>query len=183
MSPPPATWRARSGSLAAITPRGAPGDADGSYTSPQDHLWIDLNDDGRWDPTAEQFLYAAILMIGPGRYAVRSDPAGTRLAFVPLEGTGTVRLTVRRPETREHLAETHAQFIGRDGSALNVDGSAEVTVPVGEYRISALSLVLSDPAGGPPWHYGFSALLRPAKADLAQDREIDCALSQNQQRS
>jgi hypothetical protein len=136
------------------------GDTDGSYTSPQDHLWVDLNDDGRWDPTTEQFLYAAILTIGPGRYAVRSDPAGTRLAFEPLEGTGTVRLTVRRPETRDHLAEIHAQLIGRDGSALNVNGSAEVTVPVGEYRISALSLVLSDPAGGPPWHFGFSEILR-----------------------
>ena len=41
------------------------GDADGSYTSPQDHLWVDLNDNGRWDPDAEQFLYAAILTIGP----------------------------------------------------------------------------------------------------------------------
>ncbi len=134
------------------------GDADGSYTSAQDHLWVDLNDDGCWDPDAEQFLYAAILTIGPGRYAVHSDPAGTQLAFVPLEGTGTVRLTVRRPETREHLAEIHAQLIGSDGSAVNVSGSAEVTVPVGEYRISALSLVLSDPAGGPPWHFGFSEM-------------------------
>jgi len=136
------------------------GDADGSYTSPQDHLWVDLNDDGRWDPDTEQFLYDAILTIGPARYAVRSDPAGTWLAFVPLEGTGTVRLTVRRPETTAHLAEIHAQLIGRDGSAVNVSGSAELTVPVGEYRISVLSLVLSDPASGPPWHFGFSELLR-----------------------
>ena len=140
------------------------GDADGSYTSPQDHLWVDLNDNGRWDPDAEQFLYAAILTIGPARYAVRSDPAGTRLAFVPLEGTGTVRLMVRRPQTRAHLAEIHAQFIGRDGAALNVEGGTEVTAPVGEYRISALSLVLSDATGGPPWHYGFSEIFaRPRR--------------------
>jgi hypothetical protein len=65
-------------------PRRTDGDVDGSYTGPQDHLWIDLNDDRRWDPSAEQFLYAAILTIGPSRYAVRSGPAGTRLALVPL---------------------------------------------------------------------------------------------------
>ena len=140
------------------------GDTDGSYTGAQDHLWIDLNDDGRWDPTAEHFLFAAILTIGPGRYAVRSDPAGTRLALVPLEGTGTVCLSIQRPETRAHLAEIHAQLIGRDGSALNIDGTSEVTAPTGEYRLSAVALVLSDPAGGPPWHFGFSEMpFRPSR--------------------
>jgi hypothetical protein len=135
------------------------GDADGSFTGPQDRVWIDRNDDGRWDPVAEQFLYAAILTIGAERYAVRSDPQGTRLAFEPLEGTGTVRLVVQCPETRERLVEVHALMTGRDGSALNVDGSggvAEVTAPVGEYRLSALTLVLTDPAGGRPWHFSFS---------------------------
>ncbi|QEH35014.1 hypothetical protein OJF2_35590 [Aquisphaera giovannonii] len=141
------------------------GDADGSYTGPQDPIWIDLDDDGRWDPAAEQFLYAAILTIGPDRYVVRSDPAGTRLSFAPLEGTGTVRLAVGRRETREHLAEIHAQLIGRDGSAVNIDGGPGVTVPVGEYRLGALTLVLTDPAGGAPWHYGFSE--RPFDPGLA----------------
>ncbi|WP_165223963.1 hypothetical protein [Aquisphaera insulae] len=132
------------------------GDTDGFFTSPMDPIWIDLNDDGQWDPSSEQFLFTPILSIGPDRYAVRSDPAGSRLSFAPLEGTGTIRLTVRRPETRAHLAEIHAQLIGRDGSAINVDGGADAVVPVGAYRLTAFTLVLTDPAGGPAWHYGFS---------------------------
>ncbi len=153
---------ARSPTTSSRTWSTAATDADGSYTGPHDHVWIDLDDDGRWNPAAEQFLYAAILTIGTGHYAVRSDPEGSRLAFAPLEGTGRLRLRVRRPETEMHLAEIHAQLIGRDGSVLNLDGKAPVTAPVGEYRVSALSLSLTDPDGGPPWHFGFSErLLQP----------------------
>ena len=34
------------------------GDGNGLFTDPQDRLWIDLNDDGRWDSSSEQFLFA-----------------------------------------------------------------------------------------------------------------------------
>ncbi|MBX6311907.1 MAG: hypothetical protein IRY99_03150 [Isosphaeraceae bacterium] len=133
------------------------GDADGSFTGSQDRIWIDLDDDGRWDPLAEQFLYGAILTIGPNRFAVRSDPQGTRLALEPLEGTGTIRLAIRRPETRTRLSAIRVLLLGRDGSALGLEGaSGEVVAPVGEYRLSALSLSLTDPEGGPPWHFVFS---------------------------
>ena len=52
------------------------GDGNGLFTDLQDCLWIDLNDDGRWDSSSEQFLFASILTIGDARYAVRSDPFG-----------------------------------------------------------------------------------------------------------
>ena len=70
------------------------GDGNGLFTDHQDRLWIDLNDDGRWDASSEQFLFASILTIGDGRYAVRSDPFGQRLSVEPLQGSGTVRLAL-----------------------------------------------------------------------------------------
>ena len=51
---------------------------------PQDRLWIDLNGDGRFDPAAEQFLFATVLNLDGSRYVVRSDELGTRLAIEPL---------------------------------------------------------------------------------------------------
>jgi hypothetical protein len=133
------------------------GDADGSYTGPQDRLWIDRDGDGRFDPLAEQFLFAAVLAIGPVRYAARSDPQGRRLALAPLEGAGAVRLTIGRAEARERLTGVRALLIGRDGAALGLEGAGvAVAAPVGEYRLSALSLSLADPAGGPPWNFVFS---------------------------
>jgi hypothetical protein len=133
------------------------GDGNGLLTDAQDLLWIDLDDDGRWDATAEQFLYAGILPIGAARYAVRSDPLGTRLALTPLEGTGTVRLVAVRPASRARVAALEATLIGQDGSAIGLtDDGAEATVPVGAYRLGTVTLSLDDPAGGPRWSYVFS---------------------------
>src|SRR5262249_8809762 len=73
------------------------GDGNGSLTDAQDRLWIDLDDDGRWDPAGEQFLYTSILALGDARHALRSDELGTRLALETLEGAGTARLELKRP--------------------------------------------------------------------------------------
>ncbi len=72
------------------------GDGNGFLTDAQDRLWIDLDDDGRWDTAGEQFLYATILALGESRHAVRSDELGTRLRLEPLAGTGTIKLALNR---------------------------------------------------------------------------------------
>jgi hypothetical protein len=137
--------------------RRADGDADGALTGPQDRLWIDLDDDGRWDPVAEQFLYATVLAVGEARYAVRSDVLGTWLAMEPLEGAGSVRLALGRPEASARVAEISATLVGREGSVVMVSGTqAPATVPVGEYRVHAVTLSLDDPGGGPRWGFVFS---------------------------
>jgi hypothetical protein len=133
------------------------GDGNGFLTDAQDRLWIDLNDDGRWDPSDEQFLYSSILSLGEGRYAARSDELGTRLAFEVIDGAGIVTLKLNRPEGSPPATELHATLIGRDGSAVGLEGGSEgVTVPTGEYRLGTLSLSFDDPTGGPRWSFIFS---------------------------
>jgi hypothetical protein len=133
------------------------GDGNGLLTDAQDRLWIDLNDDGRFDPAAEQFLYAPILALAEGRFAVRSDEFGGRLTLAPLEGTGSVRLALRRPEVAARVLDVAATLIGRDGSAVGLHGlDAEATVPVGEYRLGTVTVALADPGGGPKWNFVFS---------------------------
>ena len=137
--------------------RRSDGDGNGFLTDLQDRLWIDLDDDGRWDPASEQFLYTTILALGAARYAVRSDELGTRLDLEPLEGTGTVRLKVKRPAAAPRVVEVHATLIGRDGSAVGLAREGEgVTVPAGEYRVGTLTLAFDDPGGGPRWSFVFS---------------------------
>ncbi len=133
------------------------GDGNGFLTDAQDRLWIDLDDDGRFDPAGEQFLYGTILALGDSRYAIRSDELGTRLRLEPLAGTGTIKLVLNRSAGAPGLTELHATLIGRDGSAMGLDGQAEgVTVPAGEYRVGTLWLALDDPRGGPRWSFIFS---------------------------
>ncbi len=137
--------------------RRSDGDGNGFFTDPQDRLWIDLDDDGRWDPAAEQFLYSTILTLGTARYAVRSDEMGSYLRLEALQGAGTVALELRRPAGAHRVDEVHATLIGRDGSAFGLAGLGEgVTVPAGEYRLGTLTIAMDDPGGGPRWTFVFS---------------------------
>lgn len=148
-----------------IAVRRMDGDANGFFTDPQDRLWIDLDGDGRWDAVDEQFLYFPILTLGGQRYSVRSNERGTRLALAKLEGTGIVQLAVHQrpspassgPGVLGRVAEIAVTLVGRDGSAVGLRGEhAEATVPIGDYRVSAVAVTLDDPAGGPPWNFVFS---------------------------
>ncbi|MBX6316303.1 MAG: hypothetical protein IRY99_25840, partial [Isosphaeraceae bacterium] len=131
------------------------GDGNGLLTDPQDRLWIDLDDDGRWDPATEQFLYTPILAVGGQRYAVRSDTLGHRLELAALKGTGAMRLALKRPAAAK-VAEISALLVGCDGSAISLSGEGETIVPIGEYRLEMVSIVLDDPSGGPRWSFVFS---------------------------
>jgi hypothetical protein len=141
----------------AITIRRIDGDGNGFFADAQDRVWIDPNQDGRWDEIEEQFLFAPILRLGATRYAVRADALGNRLEFDKLEGTGTVRLAVKRPGLAERVESLTATLIGRDGSVISLQGKdASATLPIGEYRMTVLTLALQDPGGGPLWNYVFS---------------------------
>jgi hypothetical protein len=140
-----------------VAVRRADGDGNGFFADPQDRLWIDLNGDGRWDPVTEQFLFAPVLTLGGARYIVRSDPLGKRLTFQPMEGAGTLRLAVKDARLAGSVDEVSATLVGRDGSVVTLRGDgAEAILPVGDYRMSVLTLTLRDSAGGPPWQFVFS---------------------------
>jgi hypothetical protein len=131
------------------------GDGNGFFTNPQDRLWIDLDHDGRWDGAREQFLYAPILTIGAQRYAVHSDELGRYLALDVLAGTGKVRLRARPAKSR--VIELGATLIGRDGSAISLQGTpAEAVVPAGEYRLGGIGVAMKDPKGGLQWSFVFT---------------------------
>jgi hypothetical protein len=138
------------------TGRRADADGNGLYTDPLDRLWIDLDGDGRWDPTSEQFLYAPLLNVGKERFAVRADARGRRLALERLEGTGKLRLAVRPADPRSRVLDLSATLVGRDSSVVSLQGTGEAEVPVGEYRLQTLTVTLADPKGGPRWCYSFS---------------------------
>ncbi|HEV3022904.1 MAG TPA: hypothetical protein VGX76_10565 [Pirellulales bacterium] len=150
----------------SVAARRMDGDGNGFFTDAQDRLWLDANGDGHWEPAAEQFLHAPILVLEGKRYAVRSDELGTWLAFDKLEGTGAIKLAVRQADAGHErssggvlgrVIELSVTLVGRDGSAVGLRGAlAEATVPAGEYRVSALTVALDDPAGGPRWNFVFS---------------------------
>ena len=132
------------------------GDGNGFFADAQDLLWIDLDGNGRWDGIDEQYLYAPILILDGRRYAVRSDGLGEHLALDEIQGSGIAKLALSQ-DTAERVAEVTATLVGRDGSVVGLRrNGAEATVPVGQYRLSAVSVSLKDPEKGQPWNYVFT---------------------------
>ena len=145
-------------SVPTLAARRVDGDGNGLLTDMQDRLWIDLNRDGHFDPSSEQFLYTSVVNLDGTRYVVLSDELGCRLAFRPLVGTGTLRLVRKghEPSSPAHAVEMHATAISRDGSVFAVTGSEPATVPAGEYRLGTVTLALDDAKTGRRWSFVFS---------------------------
>jgi hypothetical protein len=140
-----------------LAARRADGDGNGLMADAQDRLWIDLNGDGRFDPSAEQFLFATVLNLDEARYVVRSDELGSRLAVEPLIGVGTLRLAWKGgAAVAGGSVELHATALGRDGSVFGLSGTEPANVPVGEYRLGTVTIALDDSKGGQRWSFIFS---------------------------
>jgi hypothetical protein len=136
------------------------GDGNGLLTDGQDRLWIDLDGDGRFDPAAEQLLFATLLNLEGSRYVVRSDELGSRLALEPLVGAGTLRLARKHGDsstsTGPEPVELQATALGRDGSVYGLSSGEPATVPVGEYRLGTVTVTFDDPRGDRSWSFVFS---------------------------
>ncbi len=142
----------------SLAARRVDGDGNGLVADAQDRIWIDLNRDGRFDPSSEQFLYTSVLNLEGSRYVVLSDELGSRLAFEPLVGTGTLHLAFKghTPTSPANTVEMHATAISRDGSVFALTGNEPATVPAGEYRLGSATISLDDTKTGQRWSFVFS---------------------------
>ncbi len=147
-----------------VAARRVNGDGNGQVSDPQDRLWIDLNGDGRFDPAAEQFLFATVLNLDGARYVIRSDELGSRLVVEPLIGVGMLRLAWKGGTVANQSGtpsggdsvEVRATALGRDGSVYGLSGTEPASVPVGEYRLGTVTIAMDDPKGGQRWSFIFS---------------------------
>src|SRR4051794_4155088 len=68
-----------------------------------------------------------------------------------------LRLAFRRPELKGRVANVQALLVGRDGSTVSlVSLDADTPTPVGQYRVSVVTVTFTDPDGGLPWSFVFS---------------------------
>src|SRR5436190_4905122 len=147
-----------------VAVRRVDGDGNGFFADSRDRLWIDLDGDGVWDQFSEQFPLAPMLKFNDQRYAVRSDPIGSRLTLEAITGVGTIKLKLGTLAPDTQVAEIELMLVGEDGSAFTVRGADEgVQVPVGRYAANSLSLSLARSGEPLPWNFVFSREASPAE--------------------
>jgi hypothetical protein len=144
-----------------VTVRRVDGDGNGLFSDAADRLWIDLDGDRRWDALAEQFPYLPMLRLAEGRFAVRGDREGHRLAFEPVEGTGRVRLHLPTLAAGASVKQLEVMLFGEDGSAYTLHGGEKAgdkatELPIGRYSVGSVTASLADGRQAKPWNFVFS---------------------------
>jgi hypothetical protein len=133
------------------------GNANGCFdTIGQDRVWIDLDQDGRFDPLTEQFPLGKPIVHHGETYVIRSDAAASAvMANLRSAGQGKVRLRLaKKPAAATTIS---AELVSDLGELVCVDKlDAATSVPFGEHRLSSLQLTVPDSCGQ-KWTYNFNS--------------------------
>lgn len=141
----------------AVSVRRVDGDCNGFFGDAQDRVWVNFDDDERWDAVTEQHLFLPILKIDNRKFALRADIRGERLDLAPLLGFGNVQLQMPKSIAKESVEEIHVTLQSRDGvlaTLRNLTGAIET--PAGDYRVASVMITLTDPKGGSTWGFVFN---------------------------
>jgi hypothetical protein len=152
------------------------GDGNGLFADSRDRVWFDLNADRQWDEFAEQFPLTPIIVLGDQRFAIRSDPTGSRMTVEEIVGVGRIRLEVKPAQAQARILSLDVTLVGDDGSAFAVRNAEQAAaVPVGRYALGSVTLSMEHPQTKMPWHFIFSRSGRPAADQwfpVAKDEEV-----------
>lgn len=133
------------------------GDANGLFADEQDQLWLDLDGDGAFAPLRELFLVQPILTLDGARFRCRADRLGRTVTLDAVVGAGLVTVAPPPGVAADAVVEAKVVLVGRDGtSVVAVTPGEPVEVPVGEYRVTTVTLRLADPGGQDPYSYVFT---------------------------
>ena len=120
-----------------------------------DRLWLDLNQDGVWETGREQWILQPVGVFEEHTYSLQVRAQGDRMeAQVEEKGTSRIQFALGPDHTAtpQVLAAT---LVSAEGEVFPVrEVSKPMTVPAGEYRVSAVTLVLQDERS--VWRYQFS---------------------------
>jgi hypothetical protein len=133
------------------------GDADGAFDgAAADRLWLDRNQDGKYDPLTEQLPLGRPVAAGSAGYLIRPEPSGDGVVVTERsKQTGTLAARVSRLPGAKVVGLT-AQFVSEWGELVTLTAADEPRdVPIGRYRVESLSLKLAD-ADGRTWEYQFA---------------------------
>jgi hypothetical protein len=120
----------------------------------QDRVWIDLNEDGKFDALTEQFPLGKPLLREKEVYVIGSDSTAAAVrARLRSEGQGKIRLALgQKVDPKTKIA---AEMVSDLGELVVVnDLDKPIDVPFGQYRLANLKIDAPD-ASGQTWTYNF----------------------------
>jgi hypothetical protein len=144
------------------------GNANGRFDDAgEDRIWIDQDDDGRFDPFLERFPLGRTMRVGDEVYAIRADRGGAQVRAQPRsKDRGVLRLALGVEGAK--VRSFGASLVSDIGELVRLEALDEPhSLPVGAYRFASLQLEL-EKADENCWRYTFSGL-REYAIDIVKD--------------
>lgn len=137
------------------------GDVNGLFADDRDRIWVDLNNDGKWNALNEQFPFRPMLILNGKRWAVRADRIGSRFQLEEVTGVGELRLQITNLPASAKVVDFTGMVYAEDGSAYSIPGlDKPLSVPVGRYTPQNVTVVI-DNGEREPWLFSFSRSSTP----------------------
>ncbi|MFK7768987.1 MAG: M56 family metallopeptidase [Mariniblastus sp.] len=120
-------------------------DGDGLPTGTKDQVWIDFNQDGKFETLTEQLKLGSILRINESRFMVRSDRLGQSLVLTPDDEVGFVQFCFELADKTATLETFEGSLRDESGMLIAVGlNEKPTTVPVGRYCLQDLVVQVRD---------------------------------------
>jgi len=131
------------------------GNGDGCFDSSHgDRVWIDFDDDGRFDARTEQFPLGSPVMFGRRPYLVRSATDGSSVMVRERPTDQAAVHLVVTGQNGERSGSLSAQLVSDAGEVVTLSATSRARLPVGRYAIETMTFQLPD-ADGRTWDYRF----------------------------
>ena len=139
------------------TARRIDANGNGLFSDRIDQIWLDLNNDKKWDAFSERFAVSPTLILSGRRFSVLADKTGEKLSIRYVDKFGRLRLRSPLKSKNAALMDIEATLTGQDGSVFtitNLDDAIEV--PIGKYNLDTLRLTVDYNLE--PWTFVFSKM-------------------------
>ena len=138
-----------------IAVRRVDADANGRFADAADLVWIDRNNDGRWEAFTERFPFRPVMRLDDSLWTCAADERGQQLSLLECTGTGTIQLQL---DALQQLGLTDISVVlgSRAGSIVHLDHkSPSQSVPIGDYRPVSVVATFRRDAEPQVWRFEF----------------------------
>ncbi|MEZ6128128.1 MAG: hypothetical protein R3C59_05575 [Planctomycetaceae bacterium] len=139
-----------------IAVRRVDANGNGQFADAADQVWLDRNQDGRWDVFGERFLFQPIMRLNGNVLKCAADVRGHRYSISRVDETGRLQLQVVEELRQRGLVKLSVVMAGRAGSIVHLDlQKGGVEVPVDDYRPVNLIATFEQADAPTVWTFEF----------------------------
>ena len=121
--------------------------SNGRWLDAEDRVWVDFNQDGRFDPFGERFAIQTMLVRGSQRFVVAADEWGELFSLNDQIATGSLAADFNLMSIAATIEAVEIDLVSREGVPIHLEAAAKpLEVPSADYRVTRVYCVIRSGA-------------------------------------